>query len=327
MVSAGKATIWARTKWFRYVGMVILALCPWLILLISTPYAYGLDLLTDEVFYLLCFAHPEDITATFSMFHIVGQPLYDLCGGDVATMRAMGIVLWLLIATATAWTTIGFVARRCGIERLDRWERGWLMLLPVAGGGTYHHWWITPSYNLFALMGLSLFWMGVLWWVEPRHVDERAWRRYVGAGVVGCAAAVVFWSKATSAAILPLFPLVALAVERRRWRVLLSPPTLVWGGVGFAAGIGLPVFYGLSFSDVFGILYRGVEYQQLLKPSQYGSPMVVFIDSIRDIYDVWDHLVTYRDPLSDVFFVWFIDVYPSGRETHPLSAVGGTPQL
>jgi hypothetical protein len=296
--------IWVNIMWLRYILIAILVLCPWLILIFFAP--YGLDL-TDEAFYLLSYASPADVTATFSMFHYIGQPLYDLSGGNMAAMRAAGIVLWLVIATATAWTTIGFVARRCGIEPFGRGERGWLTLVGVAGGALYYHRWIlTPSYNLFALMGLSLFWLGFLWWVEPRHVDERAWRRYVGAGVFGCAAAIVFWSKATSAAILPLFPLVALAVERRRWRELLSPPTLVWGGVGFVASFGLPVFYGLSISEVVETLRRGVEHQGLMKPADYGSLGGTLAATLRKVSRAMVDMYNQPYPLGSLSFLWVL---------------------
>ncbi len=297
--------MWASTKWPRYALTTALAILPWLLLLISAP--YGFDL-TDESFYLLSYAHPKDITATFSMFHFVGKPLYDLSGGDIATMRVLGIVLWLVIATATAWTTLGFVARRCGIEPFGRWERAWLALVPVAGGTIYYRLWlVTPSYNLFALMGLSLFWMGFLWWVEPLHADRQAWRRYVGAGVFGFAAAIVFWSKATSAAVLPVFPLAALLIERRRWRELLSPPTLVWGGVGFAASFGLPVFYGLSISEVVETLQRGVEYQRLMKPAEYGSLKITLVATLKRVYYALSHFIKHRHyPFGDLFFVWLI---------------------
>lgn len=74
---------------FRVRGLftafcVLLAVVPWGIVLASS--SRGFDL-TDESFYVLSIAHPENVSATFSMFGAVLNPLYNVVGGNITKLR------------------------------------------------------------------------------------------------------------------------------------------------------------------------------------------------------------------------------------------------
>ena len=266
---------------------VLLACAAWMPVLVFS--GRGLDL-TDESFYLLTYAHPHDFSTAFSMFGVLGKPLYDLAGGSIAGTRILGAGLWAAVAAFAAWTTYRCVARRGATVRPLP-----LLALAVASGALYYHaWLLTPSYNLFALLGLALFWAGLLLWADAAHAI-RATRG--GAALIGCAAAVVFWAKMSSAALLPAFTLVALALCWRDWRRLLHPVTLVCGVAGLLAGMAIPLAYGFSPQEIVSALSRGVAHQQILKPGEYSSLPATLAQGIASFF-------TYIVANPYLVFVW-----------------------
>ncbi|MFQ3567935.1 MAG: hypothetical protein SNJ59_13165, partial [Aggregatilineales bacterium] len=252
------------------VLLLLLAALPWALLLAGTP--RGFDL-TDEAFYLLSYRSPEDVEATFSMFGFLGAPAYRLVGGDIALLRGLGIAGLLLASACAAWVTLRRLAAPTSIT-------DWLsaLLPPIAAGALfYESWLLTPGYNWMALVGLQGFWAGALLWMQR---DDR---RLSAAGslLIGAAAAFIWWTKPTSAALLPLLPLGILIVRRGAWRGLLSLPILLAGLFGLALGLSLPFLAGLDGTGWLEIIERGIVYQQILKPNNHSSIAQIFIDGLR----------------------------------------------
>lgn len=273
----------SRLKWilWLYIG---LALVPWTIILLAS--SRGFDL-TDESFYLMNYAHPEDVAVTFSTFSVVGKLLYDLCGGNVAALRSLGALIWLGIASGVAWVTFRFLSprqlRQVNPTAFSVEVRFLLTLLVSSGGALYYtNWLLTPSYNLIALAGLALFWAGFLLWIKS---DCITWVNRLGAALFAFAALLVFWSKASSAALLLIFPLAALLVHRSAWRRLLSLQTVTWGIGGFSLGVALPLFQGISPQQVVESLIKGIEHQQILKPGQYSNLIATILDGFGQLIE------------------------------------------
>ncbi len=183
---------------------VLLALCPWGIVLAASP--RGFDL-TDEAFYLLSTAHPENVTVTFSMFGVVLNPLYDLVAGNIIVLRVVSVLIWLGISAGVALADIGdqhsesrqngytFAIQRRSCSRCSVSARSVLY---------YALWLLTPSYNWLTLVGLTAFWGGFLLWLSSAQRTRRA---RLGVGIFAC---VTFThhllGKPTSAAVTLLQP-------------------------------------------------------------------------------------------------------------------------
>ncbi len=249
-------------------------------LLLFTRSGYDVS---DESFYLMNYARLQDVQASFSMFNVVIKPLYDLSGGNIALLRLLGILILLAASLITVWTTLKLLAPPVISDDSRSFAshlRVLLTLLASAGGALYYEsWLVTPSYNWLTLVGLAFFWTGFLLWLKS---DERLWRRSFGAALFAFAAAVVFWSKATSAALLLPFLLLTLVLSRRRWKRLLDGRVLLASVVGFALGMSFPLWYGLSFQSVINILSNGIQYEQLLRPSS-NSLIGVIINAIGQL--------------------------------------------
>ena len=255
------------------------ALLPWTIILLSS--ARGFDL-TDESFYLLSYARPEDITTSFTLFGVVGKLIFELGGGTIAGLRALGAFIWLTGSVVATWVTIGFLSRRSSLQRsalADARTRFMLASVPVAGGALYYsNWLLTPGYNWFALVGLTLFWIGFLFWLEP---GLPRWATNVGASLLAFAAALVFWSKATSAGLLLFYPAGALVLYRSHWRRLLNPQTIACGIIGIGLGMCLPLLYGLSPDSIITTLKHGYQYRLLDTSGRYGGPLALLSIAVR----------------------------------------------
>jgi hypothetical protein len=254
---------------------LVLALFPWLTVLLSVP--RGFDL-TDESFYLMSYAHPEDITAISTLFPLLIKPLYSLSGGNITALRALSVIVWCALAAAGSWITHHSLKRETASDAQpgpDKRTYFLLLLLPLAGGVLYYHLWlITPSYNWLTLIGLCVFWIGLLLWKDVDRPGEVTW---LGAALFGFAAAFIFWSKATSAALLPLFPLSVLVLDRKHWRRLLSIPAVIAGGLGFVFGFSLPLWYGYSPQQLFTIISSGIEHQLLMEPAAFNGLSGIFV--------------------------------------------------
>ena len=269
-------------RWLNFL-YVLLTCIPWVIILLAS--FRGFDL-TDKSFYLMSYAHPKDITATFSMFSVIGKPLYDLSSGNIAILRLLGMVIWLISAGVTSWITLSFLSSQPLLGSTNRFsaEKRFLLtlLLCAAASQYYLSWLLTPNYNLMTLIGIALFWTGILLWLKT---DYPARVNHLGSFLFAIAATLVFWSKATSAALLPLIPIAMLIVNRSRWRRLLGWQNLIAGAVGFCLGISAPFWSGLSVQDVLNTLTQGIKYQTLLKPGSYAGLLSTVLDGFRQIWE------------------------------------------
>jgi hypothetical protein len=272
-----------------------LALIPWILVLVSAN--RGFDR-TDEAFYLLSIAHPEDVTVTFSMFGAALNPMFRLVDGQIAALRILGTVILWIVSAGAAWLTLTRLEFQAGMGE-GGMRLNWLLALFVSSGAVLYYflWLLTPSYNWLALVGLIAFWAGFVLWIKS---ERRTWSARLGAALFAFAAALVFWAKPTSAALLVLYPLGALALERRHWRRLLDGQALLSGAVGFAAGMSLPLLSGFSPQTVVTVLSLGVEHQNVLKPSVYDMPLMVLEQALRQTARLFAENIFIRDH----FWVW-----------------------
>lgn len=256
---------------FVYLG---LALLPWGIVLLASPRGFDRS---DEAFYLLSSAYPHDITTTFSLFGVVLSPLYQMVGGSVTGFRWLGALLWLAVSTGVSWASLRLIAGKPPVsatDDFDRRRRFWLTLLLIAGSVLYYCLWLlTPSYNWLNLVGITLFWGGFLLWVRA---EARTWAARFGAGLLAFAAALVFWAKPSSAALLTLYPLAALLLNAKQARRLLDWQTIAAGIAGLGIGLSVPLWSGFTPQQVLDILTRGVEHQAMMKPTLYGGILDLF---------------------------------------------------
>jgi hypothetical protein len=272
-----------------------LALTPWILVLLSAN--RGFDR-TDEAFYLLSIAHPEDVMVTFSMFGAALNPLFKLVGGNSAALRVLGAFILWMVSVYAAWLTLTKLEFQAGMGA-GRMRLNLLLTLFVSSGASLYYflWLLTPSYNWLALVGLIVFWGGFVLWIKS---ERRTWSARMGTALFAFAAALVFWAKPTSAALIVLYPLGALALERRHWRRLLDGQSLLGGAAGFAAGMSLPLLSGFSPQAVITVLSLGVEHQNVLKPSVYAMPLMVLQQALHQTAQLFTENVFIRDH----FWVW-----------------------
>ncbi len=258
---------------------IILALIPWGLVLLASPRGFDLS---DESFYLLNFVHPEDITSTFSMFGVILKPLYDVVGGNIPALRVLGALILLMVSAVVAWMTLGFIAGQPTPDISDTFskERRFILTLFLSAGSVLYYslWLVTPSYNWLTLVGLTLFWGGFLLWLKSKR---HHWTAHLGAALFAFAAALVFWAKPTTGALLLLYPLAALALNRNQWWRLLSFQTLIYGIAGFALGMSIPLLYGISPQGIVNMMMQGVEHQNIMKPGLYDNGLDMVVQGSR----------------------------------------------
>jgi hypothetical protein len=257
-----------NVNWLNVLCLV-LSIIPWGLVLLSSPRGFDIS---DEGFYLMSIAYPQEVIASFSMFGVVLHPLYTIAGGNVPLFRALCALIWLGLSAGVAWLSVSLL----GTKQPKNDPTGFViqtkffitLLLTSAGALYYYLWILTPSYNWLALFGVTLFWGGFLLWLKS---ESRKWAAHIGALLFAFAAVIVFWAKPPSAAFLLLYPLVALVLNYSQWRRLLNPITLLFGILGFALGMSLPMVYGLSPQTIVTTFIQGIEYQNLMRPDQYSS--------------------------------------------------------
>lgn len=258
---------------------VSLMLCPWIIVLAASP--RGFDV-TDEAFYLFNLEHPEDLSASVYLFGPALNPLYRLVNGNISGLRALATLIWLAVATGVAWTGLRLLATDTTAFQMEK--RVWLTLLLASGASLYYCFWLlTPSYNWLTLVGVAAFWCGYLLWLK----SSRPWSKALGAAVFAGAAAMVFWAKPPSAALLVFYPMVGLAVRFRDARRLLDPRVLLGGVVGFGLGIAMPLWSGFPPAKIVESVQRGLELQRLFKPNLYGSELGIALAAVEQIGQIF----------------------------------------
>ncbi len=292
--------------WLMKIVYVALALVPWTLILLAAP--YGFDM-TDEGFYLMSIAYPEDVTATFSMFGAVLHPLYDIAQRDVASFRGLGALIWFGIAVVVSWCTHGFLMDQradnapTGFSKQTRFQV--TLLLASAGALYYGFWVLTPSYNWLTLVGLALFWFGFILWLKRSPRQEV---NPLGAAIFAFAAALIFWAKATSASLLMLYPLFALILDRGHRIHMLNVKTLVGGLGGLLIGLSLPVLPGIAPQAVIDTLAQGIEFQHLLRPDAYSSIGGTLLQGLLETV----YLFSENRYLADAIWLWLLPLIISG---------------
>lgn len=260
----------------QIISYIVLALIPWLMVLLASW--RGFDL-TDEAFYLLNYRQPTDVVITPTLFGLLLSPLYHL-SGSVVMLRIMGVLIWFVVATLTTWWTLRFLTVQLRLTNQSNWSLFLLTLPPIAGAALYYYMMVmTPSYNWLNLVSVTLFWLGFLMWLD---CNQSATIKATGAMIVGFSAMVVFWTKPSSASLLPIFPMVALIVNRADWQRLLKSQTVFGGIIGFVIALSIPFLQGFTPQTLVEIFSRGLEHQQLMKPKLYDAASEVFLIHVRE---------------------------------------------
>ena len=205
----------------------------------------GLDF-TDEGFSLLASAHPAEMRVWPSLFFDFTGPLFALAGGDIATMRHLGLALLL----AASW------ALALGVARWLREEEaapGAVSLFPVMAMGSlinYTYGMSIPTYDLITPWGLSMGLGLLLVALAPGGGPGRL--ALVGAGF---ALAVAAASKPP--AILALGVALIWVFTARR-----SVRSVFWLLLGVAVA-GLPPLAVHSPREIYEVLSSGLQFHLL----------------------------------------------------------------
>lgn len=171
----------------------------------------GFDL-TDEAFYLIHIREPFAFFPKFTFFDVLLHPVFELLGGSIAALRALGF----LVLTALGGLLAYAVARlpdRHGRPLLGPAETAVAAALGALLQSFYHTLWLnTPSYNWLDLVGCLTVALALTF--APRS----GWRPAVAGGLLAAAGGMlVGFAKAPAALLLGLFYLgfVALAAPSR----------------------------------------------------------------------------------------------------------------
>lgn len=183
------------------VGMCM----PLLGLLAMTGRGYDLS---DEGFYLNSIADPFRYPASAMLFGFFHHPLYLACGGDIALMRSINVVLTMVLG----WVVTHGLLRSMFDRELPEGWQGWAVSGGIASASlaVFNRGLITPNYNVLAFQGIMLLLLGL---VHVRRRD-RAMSGWIWFGV---AAWVLFMAKPTAMVATGLLVLLFLILTRRLW--------------------------------------------------------------------------------------------------------------
>lgn len=243
----------------------VLTVILWIFVLIYIPRGFDLS---DNGYYLLHYIHYEDVTITLPEFGAINKIIYILAGQSVAQTRLLGGILMLSASSLAGIFLINHVAKNVGDMDIFRLQHliihpyFGLICLFVSGGVMYYARWLTtPSYNWSTLIGLLLFWSGTLLWLDVTSVKRSA----IGAGLVGLAAGLVFWSRPTVASVLPLLLLSLLLINFGKVRYLFRRISIFLGIIGLTSALAIPSFQGSSPSDTLQKFELSIQYQSILR--------------------------------------------------------------
>ncbi len=260
---------------------ILLVIIIWMAVLLAIPRGFDLS---DNGFYLMSFRHYQDVSAPFSMFGAFIKPIYDLTGGSVAATRLLGGLILLLASALTAFISIHRIKNPYNVSspaRYAEYQRYSSMTLLIVAGSLYYIWWLTtPSYNWLNLIGLMLFWAGLLLWLSNRNQKDSLY----GAFLLGLACCFVVWARVTTAPFLLIFVALLLGVNRQRYRELVSFQHIGSGLAGLIVGF-LPLLLQGDFPpQIVDKMQAGIEFQSL-KSATYSSIATLFNNEASKIFE------------------------------------------
>ena len=199
------------------VAIIVIVLCQ-----------YGFDI-SDEGYYLLSIAAPENYPYTTTQFGYVFHVFWQLFDQDIPLLRQMNILLLYLLSLWLAYINIYSDLDQKEERRISRFAVSGVLAVSVLG--VFYHWLPTPNYNTLNLVGLLLASVGFTY-----IYSSSAKHTYFGFILVGVAGVIVFLAKPPSAvALIVLFGLFLLR--------------LIWLGRPIA-----PIIKGLFISMGISIL-------------------------------------------------------------------------
>lgn len=235
-----------------WAAPTLLALISLLPLAVLTRMAAASFDTTDEGYYLLAMAEPDDDLATVQFFGWVLHPLWRFTGGDLVAVRVAGALIGCALSTAMAWTVLRS-PQALDLPRLPTPQAvvlsigigiGSLALLPMFP--------LSPGYALVGASGLALtIGTTMLAWHRP---DPWWW------SVAGVTTALAFLGKPTTGVVLAaLTGGATLLVRDGRLRALGG---YVGGGLGGV--LAFLILAGLSPSEFWRRFWAGYEYEMAL---------------------------------------------------------------
>ena len=230
--------------------------------------SFGYDF-TDEGYYLNVISDPTRWDWTYTFFGYIYNPLYVSLGQDVATLRAVNVVL--------TFTLSWFVALGL-LSALLRPKSGEYLFASAVSAGLatsslvmFDAWLVTPNYNTLSFQGLLLVALGLfsLQPVQNQSVNVRPWL------LIGCGGWVVFMAKPSSAAAVALLALMYLLLSRK----LSVKGVALAIFVSFFLVVVTALIWDKSLFSFFGKLFLSIEMLQSLDAG-YGVGNAFRIDEI-----------------------------------------------
>ena len=225
----------------------------------------GFDI-TDESYYLLWAAQPQNIVGSSSHFGYITGILYQIAGQNIALFRALGIIILLAVALAFALAAERYW-RHASSEATVEFRFSGIMLI-LSGSLLFYpqRWILTPSYNWLALVSVFMVATGLLAGHAPDQRTRRSswYHRIPGAPLlVGAGGSLAFLAKPTTALMLALLSLFWVVAQRRTWSK--AAWFLVVAGLSATATLGLHAW--AHFGGPRGY------YQDILDGLSYGATL------------------------------------------------------
>ena len=243
----------------------------------------GFDI-TDNGYYLLSAAHPEDVSAALTSAQRYARLVLLLSGNDIFLFRVIPLVALVAAALALGWR-LGRLLPQTGSARL---QSALLATLCAQGALLYFSWTLYGvSYNAFAAIVLllaALCWLGILEAAETaRGKPLAAWGAAFGACLGFCFA--VRFPTAVSAAALFAIAAPALCPQLRRSALSVVVSILSGAALFFALHFALVEPFaaavrewrnGAQFAALLGTRPAGLLHRYAADFSYYGSQLVRF---------------------------------------------------
>ena len=170
---------------------------------------YGIDL-TDESFYLAWMRDPSRYRASVLLFGFLYRPLYELCGGNVALLRQLNVLLTVALAGLACFSLLRGTAPEGRVLAPLAVRLALSTVLAASALLLFQVWLPTPSYNGLALHALALAATGMV------LAEKEATRSSLAGWVVmGLAGWLAYMAKPTTAAALAMVVLAYLLAARK----------------------------------------------------------------------------------------------------------------
>jgi len=225
--------------------------------------AHGLDI-TDESYYILVAAHPNELFSTVTHEGYYTGLLYFLSSYHLSYFRLLGI---LLLLGVSIWFTIElfkYISKKFDFsyQKLDKY----LFALPIAMGSLvyYQYWLLTPSYDWLALVSVILV-IGSLFRVVNRKIrnyNEFLTFDYV---ILSFSLSLSFMAKPTTALGLTLLSIIFVIYEHKNINLKKSIISIIML-TGLIVSLHI-VFLDGGFLAYYERLTEGMERQSLMDGS------------------------------------------------------------